>query len=631
MSLPQPSCIFALGVLLFVSCAEKPFGATLTGRAMLLGSNDHSGVRIELDRIDRTAQTDAFGYFILRAVPPGNYTLTATHPGTIERFMTTRVRIPYADAEVRGGSDLAVVSVFLSFRASARIQGSVLNENGDPVGGARVSILAHEQGAVTDEAGSFRIDPAPAGVVQVQARAPGLAVSVIELNLAAGTQGSADFRLGPFDGPDPYRQNTSPEISALRLNSIADDSNPTVVPLVPTASVLQVRRSALYDISVRAEDPDGDSLQVFCSADRGTLRSSIATLSGTSNTYHTTWSAGVGANTIVCSALDPFGGLSTTRLVVQSAGDNLRGAVYYDGSVLFSESANKNYNIFAWTPGALVTTPVANDELNQHGIVRWGPYVVHGNTEFLFISPLTYRVMVRDMENPESIGGVYEFGQAFDNDARFLILFDLYTPLSGPYLPYRSFEPDIAPVGLGYLDLATGQAARFSTGGAELASLQSFSRRGGLNLWMDVNKSLWLRDNDEDARELLALTPKASDPLDVQLDDERGAVLLRDGQLLLVDFDTGVVERIGFNVSSFALAAGRVAYADRGPSFTSVHLRELNTAAALGDRVISDAPRYERRVWYLDGDVLIYGDQGQVGQALVRLNSELLWVYRIED
>ena len=55
----------------------------------------------------------------------------------------------------------------------------------------------------------------------------------------------------------------------------------------------------------------------------------------------------------------------------------------------------------------------------------------------------------------------------------------------------------------------------------------------------------------------------------------------------------------------------------------SVELLNINTGL---QETLTNEPHFARRVWYLDHEVVIWGDQGAQGQAFVALNTELLWV-----
>ena len=91
-------------------------------------------VTLTTPQIQLVADSDAVGQFQFTALPPGNYRLSASHSG----FLDHRARHP-----ITLGQNDHLTDAEIRLPPQGVITGHVLDEDGDPVGGAGVMLFKH--------------------------------------------------------------------------------------------------------------------------------------------------------------------------------------------------------------------------------------------------------------------------------------------------------------------------------------------------------------------------------------------------------------------------------------------------------------------------------------------------------
>jgi hypothetical protein len=95
------------------------------------------------------------------------------------------------------------------------------------------------------------------------------------------------------------------------------------------------------------------------------------------------------------------------------------------------------------------------------------------------------------------------------------------------------------------------------------------------------------------------------------------------GPLYWGELDGGELRTLGQAVTSFAVHGRRIAWVEQGPTSAGVHVLDRVSGET---RELTTTPHFARRIWHLDDEVVIWGDQGIEGQAFIELNTERLWV-----
>lgn len=163
------------------------------------GGDPVAGATVELRGLEiRSERADGDGTARFAQVPPGRYAVVASAAGFAPQHGTLGLR---------GGG--ATERVRLELRAGAPVAGRVLDPDGAPVAGARVSYSGASEwsqqadprldAAVTDDEGRYRFAALPAGSFRFEARVAGFAPGsseLVTLDGVAGTDG-VDIRLEP--------------------------------------------------------------------------------------------------------------------------------------------------------------------------------------------------------------------------------------------------------------------------------------------------------------------------------------------------------------------------------------------------------------------------------------------------
>jgi carboxypeptidase family protein len=142
-------------------------GASVHGRVVTPDGSPLGGARVQVVPIgqrparelshDLSTVSTADGSFTLRGLPPGESRLIASARGHLQKT-TELVLVP--------GEDTSAIEVVL--QSGLRIEGRVLNAQGEPVPGAFVQPRG-ASGTTTDVAGQYRLEGLPAGAVRLSA------------------------------------------------------------------------------------------------------------------------------------------------------------------------------------------------------------------------------------------------------------------------------------------------------------------------------------------------------------------------------------------------------------------------------------------------------------------------------
>jgi len=134
--------------------ADEQWGS-VQGAVILAGASNHAGTDVVVDGLpDRQAVTDEQGAYLIEAVQPGLYTVTATHTGYEQRSSS-----PF---QVTGGqvSDVPVITLQ---ELKGSLRGYVFLEGQDDHSGSSVSVQGTIHTTVTSSAGQWSIGDVAAG------------------------------------------------------------------------------------------------------------------------------------------------------------------------------------------------------------------------------------------------------------------------------------------------------------------------------------------------------------------------------------------------------------------------------------------------------------------------------------
>jgi hypothetical protein len=169
--------LWLAGLLSACTLAAQPAPGTGSIEGHVLNSLTGAPVRkatvnLTAPQVRLVADTDAEGRFQFTALPPGNYRLSARHSGFLDR----KARRP-----VPLGQDGHVTDAEIRLPPQGAIAGRVVDEDGDPVGGAMVMISkqvyrdgrkqwARLNGAPANDTGEYRFPNLTPGRYLVEAR-----------------------------------------------------------------------------------------------------------------------------------------------------------------------------------------------------------------------------------------------------------------------------------------------------------------------------------------------------------------------------------------------------------------------------------------------------------------------------
>ena len=222
-------------------------------------------------RPSHTAITDSSGKYVFQGVPPGNYTVTADHPGYLTGSnagkRTTQLLIgfsyvPLAEGERRTGVDLELVLY-------SAISGKVVDEDGDPIPNVVVQAMIYRylQGvrqfstigvATTDDRGEFKVSNLGPGRVY--------------LSFTPRTASGVATRQG-----NPKPGEVEQRFALSYYPGVRDLNAALPVRVSPgqdvSAIVMQLAKSPVYHVrgTVSGDVPQGSPLQVLVSQGNGNI------------------------------------------------------------------------------------------------------------------------------------------------------------------------------------------------------------------------------------------------------------------------------------------------------------------------------------------------------------------------
>jgi hypothetical protein len=171
----------------------------------------------------RSAATDDQGRYAVTGLPAGNYTITASRAGFVDAIFGQRRPLqPGAPVPVTDGA--AVTSVDLRLTRGGVITGRVLDEDGEPLARALVTVQRYQYvrgerqltpagGDQTDDRGQYRVFGLPPGEYYVSASAASLGELIGRglQQLAAGLAGRGGRgALAAFGGDEPVTSGYAP-------------------------------------------------------------------------------------------------------------------------------------------------------------------------------------------------------------------------------------------------------------------------------------------------------------------------------------------------------------------------------------------------------------------------------------
>jgi hypothetical protein len=151
-----------------------------------------SGALVVVGGTQRFATTNADGYYIIKPVPAGEYTVRASKVdyGEVEKENVLVV----AEHNTVANFVLGVHPALL-LRTKGLIEGHVVDVTGCPLKDAVVSTLEEGTGVKTDAEGGFSLGPLAPGFYSVRAGSPGYLYQTVRILVVGGEVTSAQFVL----------------------------------------------------------------------------------------------------------------------------------------------------------------------------------------------------------------------------------------------------------------------------------------------------------------------------------------------------------------------------------------------------------------------------------------------------
>jgi len=201
---------------------------------------------------DYTAISGADGVFVIEGIAPGRYRLFAERTG----FLEVDKHRPRSDGRVlalTAGQELKDLNIRLE--AAAVVQGRVIDEDGDPLANAQVSVLQQkyvaghsrwEQAGAerTNDLGEYRIAGLAAGSYYVSVNPPPDFKSLIEAAGAGETRGANRTDKPSMSYQTTYYPGTGDRSQASPIQLHAGDEFPADFSLTPSPS-LSIRGSVV--------------------------------------------------------------------------------------------------------------------------------------------------------------------------------------------------------------------------------------------------------------------------------------------------------------------------------------------------------------------------------------------------
>jgi protocatechuate 3,4-dioxygenase beta subunit len=160
------------------AASQESGTAAIRGRVVTAASGDpirNARVSLTADHELPPLLTDADGRFAFAALPAGDFTVDASKPGYAKGVFGARTA-GGAGTAIHLAAGASIEDVVIALARGAAISGSVIDDAGEPVGGASVMIerasipigtLPSPTVALTDEKGDYRAGSLPEGRVRV--------------------------------------------------------------------------------------------------------------------------------------------------------------------------------------------------------------------------------------------------------------------------------------------------------------------------------------------------------------------------------------------------------------------------------------------------------------------------------
>lgn len=176
----RPLCLAVALATLCASCSGQTPKVNVTGKVVLDGETDSSGIRVSL--AGRAAVTAADGSYHFELLSGGTYALRASADATREGAVEAAVEAP---------EEGTVTVPDLKLTPVGDVEGTVTL--GTSTGNAGISVMSADGAAlaVTDDAGHYVLHGVPTGSRQLVASAPGYAQSPFTVQVSRGGKASA--------------------------------------------------------------------------------------------------------------------------------------------------------------------------------------------------------------------------------------------------------------------------------------------------------------------------------------------------------------------------------------------------------------------------------------------------------
>jgi hypothetical protein len=271
-----------------VPCAaQTPAGARIEGivvdtvsgtplrRAAVQLRRSGNAQALSIESADYAEVTGADGTFHFDRLPAGSYSLSYSRSG----YLSPRISTGYSSPVITAAAGETVQGLRYGLIPQSVVSGRVVDDEGDPVEGVRVSLLAFRyssgirrlaqltQAGTTNDRGEYRVSGLPAGKCFVQA-SPERSPSGSPLIAAARTPGSPLVTYAPTFYPGAIDSS-----QALRVELHAGQELSGIdIPLQRTAMVrvsgrligfdgLPMQRASLMLISAQSHLPTGFGVQ----------------------------------------------------------------------------------------------------------------------------------------------------------------------------------------------------------------------------------------------------------------------------------------------------------------------------------------------------------------------------------
>ena len=171
----------------------EPLSATLTGKVLLVGASDFSGISVILDtgKTQYATVTDENGVFYFESLPAGTYTLSFSRDGYARKELNKVI--------ILQSEDKILDDVELEF-APISVTGVVTLEGLSDYSGVSVVAVSQSDSSVirraaTDSQGQYRLDDMLPGVYRITFYKEGFISNTLDVVVSAGKMNIADFSL----------------------------------------------------------------------------------------------------------------------------------------------------------------------------------------------------------------------------------------------------------------------------------------------------------------------------------------------------------------------------------------------------------------------------------------------------